>query len=212
MSISSSGFNINFNPTPSIYEKETQGAVDLQKKGDLGQGSAIILPQAQQDLIPFTKLNDRNLWHYKAESDRPSLLPVGFLRSAGPESREGEAKWSTFFNHLLDALPKEIQEAIKENPSLATGSLVVALETASKALEWLANTSQVANSENAQNRTKANLVLPEMLFFSSLGLGKELAGHMEEWLNEIGPNDPNYSEAQDYLSSFQLLMREVKSR
>lgn len=37
MTISSSGLNMNFNPTPTIFERETQGQKDLQNQAEISQ-------------------------------------------------------------------------------------------------------------------------------------------------------------------------------
>ena len=57
MSISGGGGpTFQFNPTPDIYQQQVSGQKEMQKHADIGQGNVVIVPQAEQDLIPFTKM------------------------------------------------------------------------------------------------------------------------------------------------------------
>jgi hypothetical protein len=210
MTISSGGYNVNFNPTPTIYERQTQGAVDLQKKGEIGQGAVVIMPQAQQDMVPFTKLVGSNVWNYKAESDRPTLVPVGYLRNAGAEIQQGGGQnWVEQYAELYEALPEDVKDAIQNDPSLATNSFVAVMETAAKVIQWQQDASAIENSENAVNRAAANQTFPRETFANSLSVGKELSEAANGLLNEIDPNNPNYGEAVAFNEEYNGLLNEI---
>lgn len=204
MTISSGGFNINFNPTPSIYERETSGTKDMQNAGDLGKGSVVI--SSQTDLVPFTKMGDRNVWNYKAEQERPSLMPNIILRGSGADIQDKDEGWKTAQNTLYNQLPEATKLLLAGVPTVYIAALKFVLDLSAKALAWQEKALVLIQTENALARREENKRFPDKAYKQSLELGKELSELTEKWVEEIGPNDPSFIESKEFLDNVKILL------
>lgn len=209
MTISSGGFNVNFNPTPTIYERETTGSKDLQNAGDIGKGNVVI--SSKTDLIPFTKLDDRNKWNYKAEPERPALMPNNILRGSGAEVVNRDEGWRTQYERLYDRLPDDVKLQLAGLPTVYTAALKFVLDLAAHALNWQAKALLYTQTENALNRVNENLKFPDRTYGSSLRFGKELTKTLEKWVDAIGHNDPSYIESKEFLQIVRTLLKGTKT-
>lgn len=204
MTISSGGFNVNLNPTPSIYERETAGAKDMQNAADMGKGNVVIA--SQTDLIPFTKMDDRNKWNYKSEPERPSLMPNVLLRGAGADIRE-PTNWQSQYDALYDQLPDDAKLALAGLPTVYTAALKFVIDLAANVLEWQDKAVMASQMENALNRIQDNLRFPDGVYRKSLELGEELASLTEKWVGELGQNDPSYIETMEFVDAVKTLLK-----
>lgn len=210
MTISSSGFNINFLPTPSIYERQTTGQTEQKNRGEVA-GNVTMVPQSDQDLVPLTKVQDRNLWNYKAESGHPALKPMSTMRGEAANVREDNVSWQDSLKELYDKLPDDVKTILEGTPTIYTESFQLVLELGARASNWQDAAVRSSNSEGAQNLAKANADFPEAGFSTTLAAGQELVGLAQQHLQTIGPNDPSYSEVKEFADSLQELLNEPQA-
>lgn len=210
MTISSGGLNVNFNQTPTIYEKETSGAKDMQNAADMGKGNVVIL--AQTDLVPFTKMGDRNVWGYKAEPERPSLMPNTILRGSGADIQNKNEDWKSHYETLYNQLSDDLKLQLAGLPTYDTATLKFIINFGAEALDWQEKALLLIQTENALARTAEIRRFPDQAYKQSLELGKELTALTEKWVNEIGPNDPSFIEAKEFLDNVNTLLQETKGK
>lgn len=209
MTISSGGLNVNFNQTPTIYEKETSGAKNLQNTADMGKGNVVIA--SQTDLIPFTKMGDRNVWNYKAEQERPSLMPNTTLRGSGADIQNRDDNWKTHYDSLFNQLPDELKLQLAGVPSPVTATLKAVLDLAANAIAAQERALLLIQTENALARTAELKRFPNQAYKQSLEMGNELVALTEKWVDEIGPNDPSYIESKDFIGNVRALLQGTKA-
>jgi hypothetical protein len=209
MTISGGGLNVNFLPTPSIYEQQTGAQQELQKQADIGKGNVMIVPQSQQDMIPFPKMAERNTWNYKSESNRPSLLPMGTLRGSGPDFEVKDERWQAHYELLFDELPEEVKEELLGLPTINSEALKLILELAARFMDWQDQAERVVGSEHAEIQAQANLAFGNATFINSKALGKELLEGSEKWLEELGANDPLYAETKEFIAALREILGEL---
>lgn len=203
--------NVNLNPTPTIYEQQTTARQDLQNQANIGKGNVVIVPQSDTDLIPFTKLAERNTWNYKSEADRPSLPPVFTARgsSAGAaEEKTGTAEEN--YNILHDQLPEGLKSDMAKYPSPLTVGFDNLLKKVAEGAVWQESVKVILGSENAINRQGANLQYPDGSFANTVASGREFVETALQLLNDIGPNDPHYLEVKAFVDDVQTNLVQVK--
>lgn len=207
MTISGSGLNVNFSPTPSINERESTAQTQLQKEGAIGQGNVVMVPQSQQDLISFTTMAKRTTLNYKSET--PSLAPPKSAeRGSGPQFETNEEGWEDNYAGLFDKLPADLKALLAKDPSLLA-TVTVVLEIAAKVLDWQKGAIDGLNSENAINRALENANLPQAAFGGSYLTTKELVDFANEYLNAAGPNDPTYGDLKEFILQAGGLINEI---
>lgn len=208
MTISGSGYNPQY-INPSIYERETTGQKQLQKEADIGRGNVVIIPQSQQNDVPFIHLAERNILNYRSEADRPSLWPMGQMRGSAPLIRGNVLDWETHYLELFEALPKEVKEELEYR--LATGeAFKEVLQMAATLLAWQELVKISMESENALKRVENNARFSIEAFKSALEIGNEMAELSKKWLEILGVNDPAYLAANEDLANFKAILSEIK--
>lgn len=204
MTISSGGGNINYNPQPSIFELTTTGRESVANQGALGLGNTVILPHT--DDIPFTQMDNRSLWNYKSESDRPTLKPPGAFRTAPAEVTEKEANWAEIFEELVSQLPIDVQQGLLEGDEEEFKALKNVLEDASQMLQ---NQEKIVNRMEAptiKEMTELNANFPSVIFANALVFGKDIINKGEETLELFTANDPDYLACADLLDNIKDLL------
>jgi hypothetical protein len=203
--------NINLNPTPTIYEQQTSARQDLQNQANMGKGNVVIVPQSDTDLIPFSKLAERNTWNYRSEADRPSLPPVFTARGSGAtiEEKTGSAAEENY-NILHDQLPEGLKADMAEYPTPLTASLTALLKSLAEGVTWQESVKVMLNSENAMNRQEANLKFPDQTFANTIAIGNELVTSAYQLLADIGPSDPHYLDVKAFVDDVNTYISQVK--
>lgn len=209
MTISGGGLNINYNPTPSIYEQQTTGQQELQKQADIGKGNVVIA--SQTDLIPMSKMAERNTWNYKSEAGRPSLLPMGTLRGSSPDSTVRDEGWLTRYGELFDELPEDIKAELLGLSTINTEAMKLILELAARAINWQDQAAKMVNNESALIRTQINLDFDRGLLANSKDMGEEFLKNAENWLETLGRNDPQYLESKEFINTLKEFLKEVRA-
>lgn len=205
MAISGSGFNINPTPEPTIFHLQTTGQFEQKNAGDV-RGNAVILPQSASDDVSFTKLDNRNKWDYKSESERPSLTPNTILRGSGPQIKNTDDGWRAQYEDLLNHLPDDVKLELAGLPTVYTAALKFVLDLAANALDSQSKALQMSQSENALARVNENAKLPEKAYQVALAFGDELTSVLERWIKAIGQNDPGYQENIEFLGDAKALL------
>lgn len=205
MTISSGGFNVEFSPTPTIYQQQVSGQHDLQNEANIGRGNVVIVPQSQQNDIPFSQLDQRNIWNYKSDSGHPTLLAQGQLRGATGDPQVRDDSWQPAYEELLNQLPEDVQNAVANAVTPEAVVLKEVLQFGARGLDIVNSSEKSVAAENAVNRAKMSQGYAEFILANARGNAEELQAIANHLLDEIGPNDPHYSETNDYLGSVQRL-------
>lgn len=208
MTIPQLPINVNFNPTPTIYEQQTSGRQDLQDQALIGRGN--VVKTMDTDLIPMSKLAERNTWNYKSEADRPSLPPVFTARGSGAEIQEKTGKSEDNYNLLHDQLPEGLKADMAAYPTPLTAALTSLLKSLAEGVTWQESVKVMMQSENAINRQENNLKFPDHAFATTVAAGNQLVASAYELLKDIGPNDPHYLEVKAFVDSVSAHLEQVK--
>lgn len=205
-------FNIpNFSPTPTIYEQQTSGRHDLQNEANIGKGNVVIVPQSQADLIPFSKLAERNTWNYKSEADRPTLTQVFTTRGSGVEIQDKTTSDANY-NILYNQLPDDLKNDMEKYPTPLTIAFTSVLKMLADAITWQQTVKVVSNTENAINRQGQNQRYPDQSFANTVAVGKELVSYANSLLEKIGKNDPHYLEVKQFVDSVDANLKSVQGK
>lgn len=201
--------NINLNANPTIYEQQTTGRLDLQNRADIGRGNVVITPQSDADLIPFSKLAERNTWNYRSEADRPSLPPVFTTRGSGAtfEERIGTSKEN--YDALHDQLPEGLKADMAKYPTPLTVALESLLKSLAEGVTWQQSVTVMLTSENAAVRQQVNQNFPNYTFTNTIAMGNELVASADQLLSEIGQNDPHHLEVKAFVDDIRTHLSQV---
>lgn len=210
MTIPQLPININFNPTPTIYEQQTSGRQDFQNRADIGKGNVVIVPQSDADTVPFSKLAERNTWNYRSEADRPSLPLVFKAFGSGATIEEKSGNTEENYTMLHDQLPEGLKADMAAYPTPLTVALENLLKSLATGVVWQESVKVMLSSENAINRQQNNLKYPDQTFANTVAAGKSLVASAYKLLDEIGQNDPHYLEVKTFVDTVQTDLSLVK--
>lgn len=202
---------------PTAWETQTQGINEVKKNEVL----ALVL-DTMAEVIPFTKREYDELFKYKAESDRPTLHPLMFLRTSGLEPfRIPEDTWQPIFQELLDSLPDNVKGWLEwemakpfENRDPGYVMLYNVIAAIAKGIDWIdrANPPIRPNSPEAIDYIN-NTALPYFALNQALSQGQAVLDASQLWLSLAGPNYPHYdalSHILDQAGQLLDLLREVR--
>lgn len=188
MSAGGVGGNIGgtMQPTAQDVESTAWTVVNKERMG--------IVPDSIE--IPFTQVGG-NLWKYSTDSARPTLMPMGTLRTMAEEPPKTDETWKKQFDHLVDQLPSDIKKNLLEEygksselRSLNYQALTQTLTSLAKGLTWMdkAQGTPDPNSVEAE-RIRHNRSLPEKAFKGMIQQGQQTLRSAESFLDKVGPNN-----------------------
>lgn len=213
MTISSGGFNLpspSFSPTPTVFEQETTARLNLQKKAEIGQGNVLIVPQSEASDVNFVNQNKRNTEKYKSDSGRPSLKSVGQQRLNAPELSSKDIGWQKTFNSLVDSVEDPDLQAEIQQPTLPeTEALREVFEAGARGVLWLNSAAAGLEMDSAKAKAAENKQLVFQGFHEARSQGKEIASSVNETLDSVGPNFPEYDETKELSTNYQALIGET---
>lgn len=210
-------------PQPVTWrDLETQAYAEVTKKFVVG-----MVLDTLAEVIPFTHREYDELFKYRSESDRPTLHPLLYLRTGGPEPyRIEEERWQPAYQEMFDSLPDNVKDwmAFEMSKPFADRdpSYVIVnnlLTSVAKALAWLGKVTQPIepNSQAAQNYIQ-NVAVPYIALRGVISQAETVLGFSQAWLNSVGPNYPGFDSISSYLtqageilSRFERLRSEVES-
>lgn len=187
---------------PSIFELETQGAVEISKAR---------LGIVQDTLeISFTQLGKNDLWQYKASSNRPTLAPLISTRMETGHVDESDLTWKGIQDEILKKLPADVQVRYardNEKPLAERSTAFIALGEAIKMLAKLL--SQFGRLETietlstrAERRAEFNALLPTIAHEESLSLGAFVNSRAFNFLEMMGSNTPYFDKFSGTIRQF----------
>lgn len=187
-------------PDSSYYNKPDEAFMSMQNRVQLGIGTKDTLGQV---IVPFTQMQNPSK-NYQATPDRP-LLDLSLINARVLLRPNGDAtpEPGPLYQSIIALLPRELQESF-QNPPL-TAPLLIAMD---KVFQGVANTLSVYDAlavpppldSPAESNGIAFNRLPETLSKSFTSLGNQLLPALNDSLENIGRNDPNYDSLSNLLN------------
>lgn len=192
------------NLPPTIRETDTQAINEVTKKYVMS-----MMLDTLKEVIPFTQLEQDEVFQYKAEADRPTLHPLMHLRLSGVEPYViEEESWQPVYQELFEALPEDIQEWISWEMDLPSADrdpefvLVNNLLTATaKTLGWISHATQpIQVNSPAEQNYMLNVALPYVALRSVAVETEAILNTAHSWLDSVGANYPHHDSLMNYLT------------
>lgn len=202
MSLSIGGGNFTPNPQLNTYELTVSTQDEVSKKGDpAGTGNKVVIQRNTDDII-FTQMDRDSKNEYPITPGRPTILPAGSSRSAGPNAQENGEEAVEIFNKLFSELPLEIQKLIQEARDQDALVSKEVLQNTAKALEIL---QKALLQIEIKDRTAAQF--PIDVFKTVARIGKEFT---ESAKGTLEINEPSYLPSKELIDELEGLLDKAK--
>jgi hypothetical protein len=149
--------------------------------------------------VPFTQLGG-HLWKYQTDASRPTLIPLGTVRTSVQKEVLVDESWKPYFEDLVGRLPKEVKdEFLKDlrrpfegrSPNFA--QLENALTWTARGLAWLEKAQKPIDPESpAMDRVKQNQAMPGRALRGAISHSENILGGATAYLNRVGANHPHH--------------------
>ncbi len=147
----------------------------------------------------------------RSESSRPTLMPL--FRTRYVDTPESQDELTASYQNLVDSLPAPIKEALKNDmsqPFEERDANWIAFDNSLRFLAGFQNTVAILarptdTSDQAQIRAQNYLQLPNQVKQRLNSYGTDLVNRLNNYLNQIGPNDP----AHDLFSNVSSLIAQT---
>ncbi|MGA8164351.1 MAG: hypothetical protein WB791_04910 [Waddliaceae bacterium] len=199
---------------PQIRDSETTAFTETTRKNVLG-----MIPSDTLEIIPFTQGEYDQVFKYRSEPDRPTLHPLLHLRHGTlPESADDNA-WQPFYRGFVDMLPDEIRTQLLEQNQLpfaerdpGFAALDQLLIFSAIAVMWLIGVTGPVEAGSPEEINNAlNLTLPYIVLGAIIAQAEIILNAAQIWLEQIGPNDPNYDSLVHVVGELTTLTAELSA-
>jgi hypothetical protein len=154
-----------------------------------------------RDSIEFSFTNvGGNIWNYSADSNRPTLMPMGNLRISREKSQNDDS-WKKKFDELVDQLPPSLKAKLiaqygKVGPQRDAdySALGKTLTLLAKGLSWTETQTAAESNKAEEERTLYNQTLPGRALKGIVGQGRSMLTSAESYLDQTGPNDIHHDQ------------------
>lgn len=215
--MSYSGFNIS--PSASELVPKTYTELEATATPKNIQINLAIMRDTLE--VPFSDLNKHDIWKYQSNSSRPTLAPALNIRTASPDTHdEPSVAWQSKYDRLIDELPEEMKNALILNKGLPReeqfASLIAfdhSLIALSKALVIIESGAEPLLRESAaEARRNINERVPGYAQENYERSAYEILGSIDEKLNELGRNHPDYDAISYYSGLSQEALRAITGK
>lgn len=194
MSGSGVGGSVGGTPMPTQRDIETSAWTQVNK-----QGLGIVHDTLE---VPFSQLGGQ-VWKYSTDSSRPSLMPMGTLRTMKEETKPDES-WKQKFDELLNKLPPQmkarlIQEYSKplEMRNASYSAFEQTLTMLAKGMNGLEKAQEPLDPK-AEARALHNHAIPGKALKGMIGHGRNMLEGADKFLNMVGPNHPRHDNLRHF--------------
>lgn len=162
--------------------------------------------------IPFTQMGG-DIWKYKSDSSRPTLMQTGTTRVSLSNNEITDESWKPFFDDLVSKMHPELRMRLiadMKKPFELRNAFYTVLEnvlnSTAKGLASLEQAKQPQkSSEAAFERTLQNQALIGSAFKGITDQSETMLNQMQNFLDAMGPNYPDYDAMKPYVDQGQAL-------
>jgi len=200
---------------PTAWEAESQAFVEVTKKYVMG-----MTRDSMAEVVPFTQTEYDEVFKYKAESGRPTLHPLLFLRAGAAGGYElEEQNWQEHYQELLNELPANVKRLIEQemnkpfqerDPDFVIVNSI--LKTTAMAIDWLATvTEPIQPNTRAEQNYFKSVALPFLALNAVSEQSEAVVDSAQAWLNLIGANHPHHDALHGLLADTKTALTALKN-
>lgn len=199
--------NIGSPQQPSVTEMEASAWTQVNKSA-LG-----ILKDSLE--VPFSQLGGQ-IWKYKSDANRPTLVPTGTTRTLMPKEDKTDESWKPFFDDLVSKMHPQMRARLTadmkkpfETRNTFYSVLENVLNTTAKGLASLERAQQPQTPEQASfKRTLENQALIGTALVATSEQSEAMLNDMQQYLEYLGPNFPGRDALKPFIDRGQLLQEQ----
>lgn len=212
MTTAGSGVGGNIGSPQQPMQREIEASAwTMVNKAALG-----IVPDTLE--IPFTQLGGQ-VWKYQTDANRPTLIPLGTVRTSSAEEPTVDESWKPKFDELVGKLPPDVKEEfIKDQgkPFEARSPNFTQLENTltwtAKGLNWLEGAQKPVDPESpAMDRLLQNRAMPGRALKGAIRHSGNILGGANAFLTKAGPNHAHHDALRGFAEKGEQLQSDLNS-